>query len=57
MKQSEKNKLEFEGKIFSSNNYGDFKVLKYNSTNDVDIEFLSTGTKLKVALGNIKKGV
>lgn len=56
MKQSEKNKLEFEGKIFSSNNYGDFKVLKYNSTNDVDIEFLSTGTKLKAALGNIKKG-
>ena len=52
MKQSEKNKLEFEGKIFSSNNYGDFKVLKYNSTNDVDIEFVSTGTKLKVALDN-----
>lgn len=56
MKQSDKNKLEFEGKIFSSNNYGDFKVLKYNNTNDVDIEFILTGTKLKAALGNIKKG-
>lgn len=56
MKQSERNKLEVEGKIFPSNNCGDFKVLEYHSTNDVDIEFLSTGTKLKVSLGNIKKG-
>lgn len=56
MKQSEKNKLEYEGKILPSNNCGDFKVLEYRSTNDVLIEFINTGTKISVWLGNIKKG-
>lgn len=56
MKQSEKNKIEYEGKVFSSKSYGDFKVLKYNSTNDVEIEFIITGYKTSVALSNLKKG-
>lgn len=56
MKQSDKNKLEFEGKIMQSKSYGDFKIIKYNSTNDVEIEFLSTGYKTSAHLSNIKKG-
>lgn len=56
MKQSDKNKLEYEGKIFPSNSCGDFKILEYRSTNDVLIEFLQTGTRMSVWLGNIKKG-
>lgn len=56
MKISEKNKLEYEGKIFSSNKCGDFKILEYRSTSDVLIEFLNTGTQMSVWLGNIKKG-
>lgn len=56
MKQSEKNKLEYEGKIMSSNSYGDFIINKYNSTNDVEIEFIVTDYKSHVSLGNIKKG-
>lgn len=38
MTQSEKAKLELEGNIFPSNNCGDFKVLKYNSTTNVSIK-------------------
>lgn len=30
MKQSNKNKLEFEGKIMQSKSYSDFKIIKYN---------------------------
>lgn len=56
MKQFEKNKLEYEGKIFSSRSYGDFKVIRYNGTFDVDIEFVTTKTKSNVELGNVKKG-
>lgn len=47
MKQSEKNKLEYEGKVMSSNSYGDFIINKYNSTNDVEIVFIK----------NLKKSV
>lgn len=56
MKQSDKNKLEFEGKVMQSKSYGDFKIIRYNSTNDVEIEFLSTGYKTSACLSNIKKG-
>lgn len=56
MTQSEKAKLELEGNIFPSNNCGDFKVLKYNSTTNVEIEFVNTKTKMTVSASNIKKG-
>lgn len=45
MSISEKNKLEWEGKICTSNNAGDFKILEYKDTNHVLIEFLQTGYK------------
>jgi hypothetical protein len=51
----EENKT-YEGRIFNSNNFGDFKVLKYNGTFDLLIEFLTTGYKCSVSLNNIKTG-
>lgn len=56
MRRFEENKLKCEGKLFLSNSYGDFKVIRYNGTFNVDIEFVSTGTKSNVSLGNILKG-
>ena len=56
MKISNKNKLEWEGKVLPSNNSGEFKVLEYKGTNNVLIKFVNTGTELEVSLSNIKKG-
>ena len=56
MSISEKNKLEWEGKICSSRNCGDFKILIYKDTDHVLIEFLQTKYQKEVRLGNIKKG-
>lgn len=56
MKVSEKNKLEWEGKVLESNNCGTFEVLKYKGTNEVLIKFIETGTELAASLSNIKKG-
>ncbi len=56
MRISEKNKLEWEGKILSSSHCGDFKILDYKGTNEVVIRFIETETELTASLGNIKKG-
>ena len=44
------------GKVFKSLNSGDFKVLKYNGSKNVEIQFLKTGYETTVQLGNIKSG-
>ena len=44
------------GKICKSLNSGDFKILKYNNSKDVEIQFLKTGYETTVQLGNIKSG-
>ena len=44
------------GKVFKSLNSGDFKIVKYNDTKDVEIRFLKTGYETSVQLGNIRKG-
>ena len=44
------------GKICRSLNSGDFKILKYNDTNNVEIQFLKTGLETTVRLGDIKSG-
>ena len=33
----------YVGKVFPSNNYGNFEILEYNAVNDVKIRFLETG--------------
>ena len=44
------------GKVCKSSNSGDFKVLKYNDSGNVVIQFLETGFETVVQLGNIKNG-
>ena len=44
------------GKVCKSLNSGDFKILKYNDSVNVEIQFLKTGFKTAVHLGSIKSG-
>ena len=44
------------GVVCKSKSSGDFKVLKYNSATDVEIQFLTTGYEATVELGVIRKG-
>ena len=44
------------GKVFKSKSSGDFKVLKYNGSKDVEIQFTNTGFETTVQLGDIKSG-
>ncbi len=44
------------GKVFKSLNSGDFKVLKYNDSYNVEIQFLKTGFETFARLGHIKSG-
>ena len=44
------------GKVCKSLNSGDFKILKYNGSKNVEIQFLKTGYEMEVQLGNIRKG-
>ena len=44
------------GKICKSKSSGDFKILKYNDTANVEIQFLKTGYETTVRLTNIRNG-
>ena len=44
------------GKVCKSLNSGDFKVLKYNDSYNVEIQFLKTGYETVARLGHIKSG-
>lgn len=44
------------GKVLKSRNYGDFKVVSFINTNNVEVEFRSTGFKKHFQLSKIKKG-
>ncbi len=44
------------GKILKSKNSGDFKVLKYDDSENVEIQFVTTGFEVTATLGNIRKG-
>ena len=44
------------GNVFKSLNSGDFKVLKYNDSYNVEIQFLKTGYETVATLGDIKNG-
>ena len=43
-------------KIYSSNNYGDFKIVNYINANHVEIDFIATGFKAITEAGNIRRG-
>ena len=44
------------GKVCKSNSSGDFKVLKYSDSKNIEIQFLNTGFETKVQLGSIRNG-
>ncbi len=44
------------GKVCKSLNSGDFKILKYNGSKDVEIQFLKTGYELVARLDHIRDG-
>ena len=44
------------GKVCKSKSSGDFKILKYNDSKNVDIQFLNTGFESTVQLTTIKSG-
>ena len=44
------------GKVFKSLNSGDFKIVKYNDSYNVEIQFLKTGYEMVARLGHIKSG-
>ena len=44
------------GKVCKSLNSGDFKILKYNDSKNVEIQFLKTGYETVTRLHNIRKG-
>lgn len=54
--QLAKNKLEYEGKGFVSNNYGTFTVINYVNKNNILIKFNQTGYEIRVSLSQIKTG-
>ena len=44
------------GRILKSKNSGDFKILKYNDSRNVEIQFLTTGFETSVHLVQVKNG-
>ena len=44
------------GKVFKSLNSGDFKIVKYNDSYNVEIQFVNTGYEMVARLGHIKSG-
>ncbi len=44
------------GKLCKSLNSGDFKILKYNDTTNVEIQFLKTGFETSARLDHVKSG-
>ena len=43
------------GKMCKSKSSGDFKILKYNDTANVEIQFLTTGYEMVARLNHIRK--
>ena len=50
------NELNYEGKIFKTNNYGPLVVTKYVNSSKVHIKFIETGYETNAEINQIKKG-
>lgn len=46
----------YVGKVFPTKSFGDLKVLKYNNTSDVEVEFINTGGRRSALVSSIMKG-
>ena len=49
-------KVEYEGKVYPSNRFGDVKILEYNNNKQVVIMFLNTGFITEESMGVIRSG-
>ena len=56
MSDVSKSKAKYEGKVFTSTNSGDFKVVEYIDPKNVVIEFLTTGERFVARMGNVITG-
>lgn len=46
----------YEGRVFESNKYGKYKVIKYNGAFDIRIAFVNTGFERSISTSSLKKG-
>ncbi|MEF7710323.1 hypothetical protein V4W75_27055, partial [Bacillus cereus] len=56
IKRTQENKDYLVGKTFESNSFGSFKIIKYNSSRDVIIQFENTGSIRSIDLIHTKTG-
>ena len=56
IKRTQENKDYLVGKTFESNSFGSFKIIKYNSSRDVIIQFENTGSIRSIELIHTKTG-
>ena len=53
---SRKSNSHLVGKLFHSNNYGDFEIIKYDDFNNVTIQFVESGSIQNATMNAIKNG-
>lgn len=53
---NDKKRLQYEGQVFSTNNYGDLTIVKYEDAHHVHVKFLNTGNVGVADIANIKNG-
>ncbi len=56
VKDDIRDKLHYEGKVYSSNSYGDFEIIDYKEYNDILVRFLLTGYERRTTVFLAKKG-
>ena len=44
------------GKEYESNSYGRFKIIEYNSSKDVLVEFINTGYQTRTTMSSVRNG-
>ena len=44
------------GKVYSSNNFGDFEIIEYNDWRNVKVRFKNSGYECKTTISNIRSG-
>ena len=55
-KRSLNAKEKYEGRVFSSRNFGDYVVVKYIDSKEIHIKFIDTGYETAVSSSTIKVG-
>ena len=50
------NNTKFKGKVYSSNNYGDFEIVDYIKSSKIKVRFLDTGYEMYTQYNSILEG-